>query len=112
MVFEEPGRIALRDWNTDGLLVVNRYQELQRRTDEESLEDLRLLTDKYRPLPFDKRQRAHLGDAALAHLGFPIARGAKHNLYVAVFPQCLALLSPAYRDAKLLEGSPVLDDLP
>jgi hypothetical protein len=112
MVFEEPGLIALRDWKTEGLLVANRFEELRPHTDEETLEELRLLTDKYRPLPFDRRWRAHLGDAALAHLGFSIARGANHNLYVAVFPQRLMLLSPAYRNAKLLEGSPTIDDLP
>jgi hypothetical protein len=111
MVFQEPGLIALREWKTDGLRVVNTFEELRQQNDDVALENLRLLKDRYRPLVFSD-SRAHLGDAALAHLGFPIARGTKHNLYVAVFPRHLALFSPAYRDSKLLEGSPLLDDLP
>jgi hypothetical protein len=112
MVLREPGLIELRDWKTDGVRVTAALEELRNQDDDEALENLRLLADKYRLLHFDSGSVAHLGDAALAHFGFPIARGLKHNLYVAVFPRHLALLSPAYRDNKLLEGSRFLDDLP
>jgi hypothetical protein len=112
MVFDEPGRITLRDWKTDGLRVVTRYEELKQRDDQDALEALRLLADRYQRLRFDREKCAHVGDAALAHFKFPIERGAERIVYVAIFPELLVLLSPAYRDAKLTLGSPLLDDLP
>jgi hypothetical protein len=112
MVFDKPGVIEFRDWRTDGQLVSSKHEELKDQMGEEALEALWVLADRYRPLRFDKRGRAHLGNPALAHLGFLIGRGAKHNLYVVVFPDRLLLFSPTYRDSKLMEGSPLLDDLP
>ncbi len=112
MVFDEPGLITLRDWKTDGLRVVSRYEELKQRTDREALEALRLLADRYQRLRFDREKCAHLGDAALAHFGFSVERGAERTVYLAIFPERLVLLSPAYRDARLTLGSPLLDDLP
>jgi hypothetical protein len=112
MTFEDPGRLALSDWKTDGSRVIDRYRELQQRSDNEALESLRLLVDRYQRLRFDGEKCAYLGDAALAHLGLATKRGVEHNVYVAVFPQRLALFSADYRNAKLALGSPLLDDLP
>jgi hypothetical protein len=112
MVLDQPGAIMLRDWKTDGQRVLDRYQEIRKRDDEQTLEALRLFIDRYQRLRFDKERRAHIGDAALAHLGLPIGRGTRFTIYLAIFPQHLALLSPSYRDARLIRGSPLLDDLP
>src|SRR6267142_892534 len=86
MVLQEPGLIALLDWTNDGQRVAARYTELAGSDDEEALEALRLIQDRYQKLPIDKEHRAHLGDPALTHLGVPMERGRKSTVYVVVYP--------------------------
>jgi hypothetical protein len=112
MVFVEPGLISMRDLTTNGPRIAARYLELAEATDEKAMEALRLIQDRYRRLPIDKEHRAHIGDAGLAHLGLPIERGIKSTVYVALFPNRLDVLSPTYRNMKMVSGSPWLDDLP
>ena len=112
MVLVEPGVISLRDWASDGTRVIARYEELAAQPSADVLEALRLLQDRYIRLSIDKEQRPHLGDAALAHLGLPITRGASSTVYVAVFSNRLDILSARYRNSKLIVGSSLLDDLP
>jgi hypothetical protein len=112
MVLVEPGLISLRDWASDGTRVIARYEELAAQPSADVLEALRLLQDRYIRLSIDKEQRAHLGDAAFAHLGLPITRGAASTVYVAVFSNRLDILSAGYRNSKLITGSSLLDDLP
>jgi hypothetical protein len=112
MVLDEPGVVRLRDWQTDGVNVVARYEELVDRRDDEALSALRLLADRYQRLHFSIENRAHLGEAALVHLGLPLDREANAVVHVAIYPDHIAVLSPSYRNAALLRGSPLLDDLP
>jgi hypothetical protein len=112
MVLQEPGRIALRAWTNDGDQIAARYAELAASDDEEALEALRLIQDRYQKLPIDKEYRAHLGDPALTHLGLTIERGRKSTVYVVVYPDQLNILSVSYRNEKLVSGSRWLDDLP
>lgn len=112
MVFVEPGLVSLWDWKVEGPRIAQRYEEIAKETDEAALERLRVIQDRYRRLPINKERRPYLGDAALAHLGLPIARGNRSIVYVAVFPNRIDLLAPAYRNAKLITGASSIDDLP
>jgi hypothetical protein len=112
MVLDEPGVVRLMDWQTDGLRVVARYEQLRSRRDDEALVALRLLADRYQKLRFDAENRGHISEPALAHLGLPLDREANATVYVAIYPDHIAVLSPSYRNAALLRGSPLLDDLP
>jgi hypothetical protein len=112
MVFVEPGLVSMRDLTTDGPRIAARYSELVDLSNEDAMEALRLIQDRYRRLPIDKERRAHIGDAGLAHLGLSIERGEKSTVYVAIFPSRLDILSPTYRNMKMASGSPWLDDLP
>jgi hypothetical protein len=112
MVFVEPGLISFRDWISDGEQVAARFAQIAAEDDDDALEALRLIQDRYQKLPIDKERRAHLGDPALAHLGLPIQRGSRSTVYVAVYPSRLDIFSVAYRNEKLVIGSPLLDDLP
>lgn len=112
MVFVEPGLISLRDWTNDGERVATRFTELAASGDEDAWEALRLIQDRYQKLPIDKERRAHLGDLALAHLGLSIEREKKSTVYIAVYPDCIDILSVSYRNSKLVSGSRWLDGLP
>lgn len=112
MVFVEPGLISFRDWITDGERIAARLGQIAASDDEDALEAMRLIQDRYQKLPIDKERRAHLGDPALAHLGLPVERGAKSTVYVAVYPSRIDVFSVAYRNQKLIVGSSLLDDLP
>jgi hypothetical protein len=110
MIFLELGRISIRDFRTDGPLIQERYNQLSANPDAEALELLRLLQDRYGRLRIPGSRRPSLGDPALAHLG--IQRGQKSPIYVAIFPRSIELISPAYRNAKLIEYAAELDELP
>jgi hypothetical protein len=112
MVFAEPGRLSLRSWESYGPQIVELYRELAERADPEDLEPLRLIQDRYAEATIRDDSRIHLGDPALAHLGYSIARGTKAIVYVAVFSDKIDLISREYRNAKLTAGHPLLDHLP
>lgn len=113
MVLSEPGKIKLLSWEPDGPRLVRLYSDLsQNDSSEETLETLRLVQDRYGRLLIDKEHRPYLGDAALAHLGLPLHRGIKSTVYVAVYSQYIAIMSPEYRNKALLGGSKILDDFP
>ncbi len=112
IVFVEPGLVSLRAWKVDGPRIEQRYREIAKETDASALEALRLIEDRYRRLTIPKERRPYLGDAVLAHLGLPIARGNKSTVYAAVFQDRIDLLAPAYRNAMLVAGHASIDDLP
>ncbi len=110
MVFLEPGRISIRDLQIEGPRIQDRYNQLAREADAETLELLRLIQDRYGRLHIPKSRRPSLGDQALAHLG--IERGQRSTIYAAIFPDSIDLLSAAYRNAKLIVFDEQLDGLP
>jgi hypothetical protein len=111
LIFVEPGLVSLRNWETVGTQIVERYQAICSEH-ELSTEVLRLIHDRYRKLAIPVDRRPHLGDATLVHLGLPITREAKSVVYVFVAENRIDILSPAYRNAKLVAGDARLDDLP
>lgn len=112
MILMEPGRLCLTSWLPDGPRILERYRSIALEADP-GLEVLRSIQDRYQILHIPKKERrAHLGDAALQHLGLPTTRGASSNAYVVLFPDRIDLLGPALRDAKNLARPPQLDDLP
>jgi len=112
MIFVEPGLLSLRSWKPDGPRIAARYIELAQLGADTDLDALRLIQDRYGKLSIPKERRPHLGDAALQHLGLPTTRDATSNVYVAIYPKRIDLLSPNYRNAKHVAGHPALDDLP
>ena len=111
MIFAEPGLLSLRDWVANSAGIAERYAELAELDEEDAREAMRLIQDRYRRLPVDKGRRAHIGDAGLAHLGFPLDR-AKNTVYVALFADRIDVFSANYRDSKLVESSSWIEDLP
>ena len=113
LVFSEPGKIKLLPWSPHGEKVLGRYHELsQAEQTAATLEALRLIQDKYGRLLIDDEHRPYLGDAALTHLGCPLDRGVKSTVYVTLYPDCLVIMSTDLRNAALLQGIDLLDDLP
>jgi hypothetical protein len=114
MVFSEPGLLRLRPWEPDGPRLLQLYQTLSAapHDSEQKLQDLRSILDKYERLKIDNEHRPYLGDPALAHLGLPLHRGAKSIVYVAIYPEYIAIMSQEYRNKKLILGTQVLDDFP
>lgn len=112
LVFVEPGLISVRNWQIDGPRIQQRYAEISNSTDADALQALRLIQDRYHRLLIPARDRPSLGDSALAHLGLPLQRGQKSAVYVCVFSDHIELMSPAYRNSKLIEGHPLVEDLP
>lgn len=110
MIFLSPGRISIRDLRTDGPRIQARYEQLAAETDDETLELLRRIQDRYGRLRIPRSRRPSLGDPALAHLG--LERGQKSMTYVAIFSNSIDVLSPAYRNAKLVTFERQLEDLP
>ena len=112
MIFAEPGLISIIDWKVQGPRIQQRISDLSNSTDAEAIEALRLIKDRYQRLIIPVRDRTSLGDAALAHLGMRVERGQKSIIYVYVYSDRIELMSPACRDTKLLEGHPLIEDLP
>ncbi len=112
MVFAEPGLISLRDWRTEGARVQERFAQLSVSADTDAPQALLLMQTRYQRLVIPARDRPSLGDRALAHLGLPLERGQKSVVYVCVFIDRIEIMTSKYRDAKLLEGHPLIDDLP
>jgi hypothetical protein len=110
MIFIAAGRISIRDLRLHGPGIQARYEELAAEGDDEALEVLRRIQDRYGRLRIPKSRRPSLGDPALAHLG--IERGQRSTIYVAIFPNSIDLLSPAYRNEKLISFEPQIEDLP
>ena len=112
MVFAEPGLISMRAWAPDGPRIQERFAEVASSRDAEAPQALRLIQDRYQRLLIPTNDRPSLGDAALAHLGLQVERGKKSLIYVCVSPDRIELMSPAYRETKLVEGHPLIEDLP
>jgi hypothetical protein len=112
MTFSEPGLITISDWKREGPRIQQRFEELSTSKDADALQALRLIQDRFQRLKIPARDRSSLGDAALAHLGLGVERGRKSIIYVCVFPDRIELMSEEYRNSKLLEGHPLIDDLP
>jgi hypothetical protein len=112
MVFAEPGLISIRDWEPDGPRIQQRFAELAASPDADAPQALFLIQSRYQQLIIPAKDRPSLGDAALAHLGLQVERGAKSVIYVCVSSDRIELMSSAYRDAKLTEGHPSIEDLP
>jgi hypothetical protein len=112
MVFVEPGLVSIRNWEPDDPQIQQRFMELVASSDADAPEAMRLIQDRFQRLVIPTAERPHLGDAALAHLGFQIERGKKSIIYVCVSFDKIELMSQGYRDAKLTEGHPLIADLP
>lgn len=112
MIFSQPGLLSICCWQPNGPRIEQRIVELSNSADPDALEVLRLIQDRYQRIVIPARDRPTLGDSALAHLGLPIHRGQKSLVYVSVFSNRIDVMSPSFRDAKLIEGHPLLDDLP
>jgi hypothetical protein len=112
MVFSEPGLISIRCWQPAGPRIEERFAELASSTDADAQEALRLIQDRYQRLIIPCGDRSSLGDGALAHLGLSLDRRTKSVLYVSVSSDRIDLMSSTYRDAKLIEGHTLIEDLP
>jgi hypothetical protein len=112
MVFAEPGLISIRDWQTDGPRIQQRFAELAISANPDAIDAMRLIQDRYQRLVIPAADRPSLGDAALAHLGLQVERGQKSLVYVCLFNNRIEVMSSIYRDRKLIEGHPLIDDLP
>lgn len=112
MVFVEPGLISIRPWEPDGPRVQKRFAELSASPDADAVEAMRLIQDRYQRLVIPTKDRPSLGDAALAHLGLQVERGKRSVIYVCVSSEKIELMSPAHRESKLIEGHPLIEDLP
>jgi hypothetical protein len=112
MIFVEPGFISIEDWKKDGLRIQQRFADIAVSTDADSFRALRLIQDRYQRLVIPARDRPTLGDGALSHLGLPFEKERKSIVYVCVFPDRIELMSSEYRNLKLIEGHPLIDDLP
>jgi hypothetical protein len=112
MVFSTPGLISLRDWKSSSPAILQRIADLSESPDDDDLEALRLIQDRYQKLVIPANDRSSLGEAALAHLGIDGASGSKFLIYVCIFTDRIDLMSPHYRNAKLIEGHHLIDDLP
>jgi hypothetical protein len=112
MIFVEPGLLSIRDWKTHSPSILQRYAELSESADVDSIDALRLIQDRYQRLMIPAKDRPTLGDGALAHLGLSIERGQKSMVYVCVFSDRIDVMASDYRNAKLVESHPLIDDLP
>jgi hypothetical protein len=112
MIFVEPGLLSIRDWNQHGPSIQQRFAKLSESTDVDAIDALRLIQDRYQRLVIPARDRPSLGDGALVHLGLSVQRGQKSVVYVCVFSDRIDLMAPEYRNAKLIESHPLIDDLP
>src|ERR1700693_5424443 len=109
MIFAEPGLISLIDWKTEGPRIQQRFSELSASADAAAHQALRLIQSRYQRLIIPARDRPSLGDGALAHLGLRVERGQKSVVYVCAYFDRIELMSPAYRDSKLIEGHPLIE---
>lgn len=112
MIFDRPGLVLLRQMEPDANRVITLHAELAASDDPEKHEKMRQIQDRYAKLTVDRSKRAHLGDSALQHLGFPTTRGTKSPIYVVIAPNRIDLLSPSLRNEMLLQRGPEFDDLP
>jgi hypothetical protein len=112
MILAEPGLISIRQWEPDGPRIQQRFAELAASADADAPEALLLLQSRYQRLVIPAKDRPSLGDAALAHLGLQVERGTKSVIYVCVFADKIELMSSLYRNSKLTEGHPLVEDLP
>jgi hypothetical protein len=112
MIFVEPGLVSIRDWKAHSPSILQRYAELSASADTDSIDALRLIQDRYQRLVIPAKDRPSLGDGALAHLGLSIERGKKSIVYVCTFSDRIDVMASDYRNAKLIQSNPLIDDLP
>ena len=105
-ILTEPGVIQLASW-------VRYADAIQARRDELALaqrnDDLRLLEDRYRPLPIPKR-RPTLGESFMTHLGLIFGQATK--VYVWRVADRVEILTINARDRRLLDAPKRFPDLP
>lgn len=114
MVLDEPGRIVLLPWETEGARVVKRRLELIELAehDDGAAEDLRLLEDRYKRLQIPKKDlRLTLTDEIMAHLGIMPTK-AKAIAYVLRTRDRIEIWSAKYRDDRLPSHESALHNLP
>ena len=110
VVFRLPGRLSLLPWDPDGPRVEMRYKELAA-ADPPDEEGMRRIVDRYNRLPVPIDRRCSLGEPALTHLGL-VGSTQEHPVWIAAFPNRIDILAPRLRDAELVAGAAVFDDLP
>ena len=108
--FDEPGRISLLSWNEHSPLVrAGRDSLLKSLPDHEAEDALTILNARYHELSGERSGRPTLPIVAMLHLFG--SREFDSHVFVVRFLSRLELWSIAYRNQKLLKGSPLLDDL-
>jgi hypothetical protein len=112
MIFSEPGLISLRSWDSSAPAVVQKIEELSKSSDEDSLEAIRLIQDRYQKLIIPAKDRPTLGDEALAHLGVDLVTTNKFLIYVCTSGDRIDLMSSQHRNNKRIGGHQLIDDLP
>jgi hypothetical protein len=111
MTFKEPGLITISDLKKDGPRIQERVEELSKSEDPDAIVALRLIQDRFQRLLIPFKDRPSLGDAALTHLGLSTERNRKFTIYVCVYSDRMNLMSPEYRNAKLMESHSLIEDL-
>jgi hypothetical protein len=112
MKLDEPGRLSLLSWRLHSPAVLQRRQELVERAEDEqeALEALILLDDRYFRIQIERTGRLLLPLPALAHL---YGEGAfYHPLYVVRARDRIELWSQTYRNQRISVSSHLLEDLP
>ena len=113
-ILEEPGRIKISDWNTASLPVLERRKELindlNRRQDDDVIEALRLIEDRYKKIRIPSDLRPTINNYLMLHLELSPENESK--IYIVSVSDNLIVMSSDYRNAKLLNFSTFLPDLP
>lgn len=113
IVLNEPGMLTFYNWDAEGQKILDKRLDLIKEVDADpnALEALRLLEDRYKRISIPKDLRPTLGLMIIQHLG--LSRGTGNVVYVTSIHQGrLIVMSPEFRNKKLLRSSDLLYDLP
>ncbi len=112
VVLDEPGRLGFLSWEQQAPAVLDRRRELIEQThhDDSVAEALRLLEDRYKRVAIPQDLRPTLTAEILLHLELSV--GAPARVYLVRLFDRLDVLSPQYRNERLVVGSDALAGLP
>lgn len=108
-VLDAPGRVRLLPWKPHGEAVARRRDELLAIEPKTPaiFEALRQVEDRYQLISLEKEPRFTPSPNISLHLSL-----AGDDFYLWRYPDRLEVWSPAYRNARLLEVAPEVEDLP
>jgi hypothetical protein len=106
-VLDEPGKITLRSWESEGSSVL---AERNRLIKTEEYETLRMLEDRYRRVQVAKDGRVTLTLTHVLHLGLPENEDA--YVYVARVGEAIEIMTCAYRDSQIRRAALAFPNLP